>query len=451
MNDDIAVWKSRCYLGLFLMALSLIMPLFFNAKNFGVLSYLSQAILNTDGVILIYTAARLVFLNTIRALPLYLGAFLLGQGISVLSRRRVLTIILPLALIPLIYYAIDWIHGIEYDFGWPAVLNMAHILVLSQMLLRLDRSYKKLLVVIIFLFGVQWLDVAPILTSVGFGRGEISMDVKMVAAFLEVEYFLNLFTLFFAAILILNSVLVNKFMLDQHLQAEMFHMNQQQTKRLQELKVQAIQARSLLEVQQLAHDLKNPLTIIQGLASFLSMKSAAEKEITSRISKAADNMEAMISEILYPEKRMTTSLKDLIYFIKTQLLPIAGERRLQIEEPIPDINLWANKLRLCRALVNIIENGLKAKKDGQVKVFFEQEKASLRIYVTDYGPGIAPEDQEKIWEAGFSTRTGATGLGLSFAQQVIVAHQGEIFLEQNNRQGASFVIELPIYNHSSQQ
>lgn len=445
MDEEKRIWKYRCYFGISLMGLALLMPYLFNVYNFRVFPHLDQSIIHADGAVLIYTAARLVFLNTIRALPLYLGAFLLSQGISNYFRKRLVTLLLPLALIPLAYYSISLIHGIHYDFGFPAILNMLHVFVLAQMIERLDQSYKKLAVISIFLFGVQWLDVAPVLTGFGFGRGEVSMDVKIVAAFLDTEYILNLIAILFATTLITNSFLVTKFMMDQYRQTAMYRKNEEQKQRLQELQVQAVEARSLLEVQQLAHDLKNPLTIIQGLASLLSMMIPGGEEMSSRISHAADNMSSMISEILYEDKRRQLPLKELVYFINTQLLPRSGERRLIIQPELPSVEVWANKVRLSRALINIIENGLKARQDGQVEVRFFQEEDKLIICIEDQGPGIAPELEERIWEAGFSTRPGATGLGLSFAREVIQKHKGEITFESRAGQGASFIIKLPLY------
>lgn len=445
MEVQKSIWRKRCYLGLLLMGIALLMPLFLNVHNFQVLFLLEKSILHSDGAMLIYTSARLVFLNTLRALPLYLGAFLLAQGISFFIKQRLLAILLPLALIPLVYQGIDLIHGIEYDFGFPAVLNAAHVLFLAQMVERLDHSYKKLVVVSLFLFGVQWLDVAPVLSGFGFGRGEISLDVKSVAAFLETGYILNLIAILFATTLILNSILVTKFMVDQYRQTVMFQKNQEQEKKLQTLKVQAVRARSLLEVQQLAHDLKNPLTIIQGLASLLSMMFPGEEEKTSRISRAADHMGSMISEILYADRRRPLPLKELMYFIQTQLLPRSEEHRLILQPGIPDLQLWANKVRLSRALVNVIENGFKTRQDGTVVVEFQREGCDLLICIHDNGPGVAPEIADVIWEAGFSTRPGATGLGLSFAREVIQSHNGQITVESQVEKGASFIIRLPIY------
>jgi len=67
----------------------------------------------------------------------------------------------------------------------------------------------------------------------------------------------------------------------------------------------------------------------------------------------------------------------------------------------------------------------------------------LHIEVVDSGPGIRPEDRDKMFVPYFSTKKKGTGLGLTIAHKIVTDHGGTIRVEENDPHGARFIIELP--------
>jgi PAS domain S-box-containing protein len=102
-----------------------------------------------------------------------------------------------------------------------------------------------------------------------------------------------------------------------------------------------------------------------------------------------------------------------------------------------------------RALVNLIDNAAEAMSgmpgDRRITVVTREvpERESLELIVADTGPGIPPEDRERIFDPYFSTRKRGTGLGLAIVSRIVAEHRGRIRVQENLPRGARFVIELP--------
>jgi two-component system, NtrC family, nitrogen regulation sensor histidine kinase NtrY len=106
-----------------------------------------------------------------------------------------------------------------------------------------------------------------------------------------------------------------------------------------------------------------------------------------------------------------------------------------------------------RVLVNLIDNAAEALAElsngnagrPYIKVSTREipEREAVELVVADSGPGIAPEDRERVFDPYFSTRKRGTGLGLPIVSHIIAEHQGRMRLQENSPRGALFVIELP--------
>ena len=122
-------------IGVALVLLGLVMPLLVNVDNLGVYSTLFMALERQDTVLVLYAAIRLVALNTLRCIPHYLGAFFIGESINTgkgIQFRQGVKVVLILAIIPLVYRAIEGLYGIHYDFGAPAILLIFMIVMLEK-------------------------------------------------------------------------------------------------------------------------------------------------------------------------------------------------------------------------------------------------------------------------------------------------------------------------------
>jgi signal transduction histidine kinase len=108
-----------------------------------------------------------------------------------------------------------------------------------------------------------------------------------------------------------------------------------------------------------------------------------------------------------------------------------------------DCRVRADEMDIQHALINVLLNSVQASRDGgTVRVRLERGNP-LAVSVTDQGPGIAPEQQARIFEPFFSLRPGGTGLGLFVSLTGVRKWGGDIRLVSAHGHGATFVIELP--------
>jgi signal transduction histidine kinase len=112
--------------------------------------------------------------------------------------------------------------------------------------------------------------------------------------------------------------------------------------------------------------------------------------------------------------------------------------------------LDGDEVLLTQALVNLVRNGVEAAVgagrpprvaiEGRVDV----PNRSLRVRVSDNGPGIAEAAREKLFQPFFTTRPQGTGLGLALVQKIVVSHNGRVLVETAEDGGAAFTMILPL-------
>jgi signal transduction histidine kinase len=101
-------------------------------------------------------------------------------------------------------------------------------------------------------------------------------------------------------------------------------------------------------------------------------------------------------------------------------------------------------------LLNLVGNAIKFTEVGEVRVEVNASDGHFRVAVADTGPGIAPEDQEKIFQefqqvdSSSTRKKGGTGLGLSIAKRIVELHGGRIGVESSPGQGSTFWFTLPV-------
>lgn len=219
-----------------------------------------------------------------------------------------------------------------------------------------------------------------------------------------------------------------------------------------------------------SHDLKTPLTSIQGWSQALSDGTAADPErqqtAAQIIRDESDRMSRMVDELIALARLDSGQLAfeprwvepgALLADIRRNLLPQAEERRVAltlVQEPAPAI--WADPDLLMQALTNIVDNALRyTPESGRVELHvFGKDRETVAITIRDTGPGIPAAEQSRIFERFYQvdksrtrresqTRHGA-GLGLAIARELIEAHGGAISVASDISEGASFQVFLPV-------
>jgi signal transduction histidine kinase len=231
-----------------------------------------------------------------------------------------------------------------------------------------------------------------------------------------------------------------------------------------------------------AHELKTPLTLIQGYANILRDLLTEERamHLADGIRRGAERMGMIIEDMLdlsaIDTNRLSlflepVNLSKTIQLIIRQLEPALFERQHTLQiidlDTLPPIE--ADAYRLHQVFAQLINNAIKYTPDGgqitlmgQIVEATKKMPACVRITVKDTGVGIAPEDIEKIFEKFYRVgnsdlhSTGQTkfmgagpGLGLTIVKGLIEAHQGRIVAESEgfdmqNCPGSAFIVTLPI-------
>jgi signal transduction histidine kinase len=226
----------------------------------------------------------------------------------------------------------------------------------------------------------------------------------------------------------------------------------------------------------MVHDLRNPLTGISIALQLLDDKlsefvSPAQHRLFEIANNSTEKMISLVNAILdlsrleqghMPVNPSRTSIQELVTETMRQQSPLAADKGVQllnhIDPALPPA--LADEELVGRILQNLVGNAIKFTPSGgsisiRAHTSFEDtaargstapEQESLCISVTDTGPGIPPELQDRLFEkfvVGEHEARGS-GLGLAFCKLAVEAHGGRIWVENQLGQGASIAFTLPV-------
>ena len=205
----------------------------------------------------------------------------------------------------------------------------------------------------------------------------------------------------------------------------------------------------------LAHQIRTPLSSVILYASHLknpSLDQARRNKMTDRVVSQIKYLEALVNDmLLFAKGGIIVDDSFTLEALLDELVQAAEESTsatnitLCVERNAPHAWLRGNKKMLLSTLQNLLDNAIQAMLDGGKLTVTVQEATAGRIDIilTDSGPGIAPELQDKIFEPFYTTRAAGSGLGLSVVRLVAQAHQGDVWLHSKPGEGCRFGIRLP--------
>lgn len=444
--------RQQTFIGVGLLLIGIAAGSGLRSVDIVMLRTIREVILAEDAGRLILTASQVTALNLLRVLPLYVGAFVLMETwVPVTGKwtQRAIGYLIPAALVPGSYIIIRVVFDTSYDFGVPATLSLLGVIGVHSLSRFRQGLFLKMATFGMFIFGWQWLGLAPSLSGYGFGNGELSLELKWAAEFLGQVFLLDRWSVLSCLLFVTIAFIMAKFMVDYTNHVELLKRHQAQELKLQQAALRHLEARSRSEMQALVHDLKTPLTTVQGLVSLLGMTQddSVAKEYVERVEHSVDRMDHMISEILHPETRQVVSGAELARFLQAH---VSGSERMGVRFDVADDLpvVYVNVVRMTRAIVNLIQNAQDAASGSArgvaegVLVRVRSVNGSLRLRIVDRGVGIEPEQLEKVFAPGFSTKE-SSGLGLSFAHKVIVEqHAGSLKVYSLPNKGTCIVVQL---------
>ncbi|HAJ32895.1 MAG TPA: hypothetical protein DCK79_05940 [Candidatus Atribacteria bacterium] len=208
----------------------------------------------------------------------------------------------------------------------------------------------------------------------------------------------------------------------------------------------------------IAHEIRNPLSSIRGLAQFVYnsfSKTDERKEDLNTIIQEVDRLNKLVAQILdyakVKELNLTYfSLNDLINkIVELFRLEIKDKQIEFCLELSPDISqIKADEDQVRQILMNVIINAIQAiPKKGEIKIKTEKGllrgELAIKLIIEDSGIGIPEKDFNQIFDPFFSTKEQGSGLGLSIVYKLVEGHQGEIKVESKEGKGTKIIIFLP--------
>ncbi len=217
-------------------------------------------------------------------------------------------------------------------------------------------------------------------------------------------------------------------------------------------------------MQDVAHELKNPMSVIHGYATFLMRETLADHERKKSLQAILLNVERALSLIdnLQDAVRLETGgfpvetrIVEGVMLLQeaVQCAELEATRRgvrLRWRSPVDDpLFVVADPKRVAQILANLIGNALKFTPDGgMIDVQAQRDGLTVRFSVLDTGPGVPqhelPHLFDRFHQAGHaSTKSLGLGLGLSICKGLVEAHGGRIWVESPPGSGAAFHFTLP--------
>ncbi len=215
-----------------------------------------------------------------------------------------------------------------------------------------------------------------------------------------------------------------------------------------------------------SHDLRNPISTIQGFSKIMldhgdTLAEVDKREFLQSIHKVSNDMLTLLGDLLNISTIESGNLDlqiqpdSLVKLVeeRVRMYQVMAERKniathLDIEE-IADFSFDAN--RISQVIDNLLSNAIKFSPPGKdIYIWLGKNKGQAKFSVRDQGPGISPEDQDKLFKHFQKLKARPTadesshGLGLAIAKKMVEAHEGKITVESHSGSGATFSFEIPL-------
>jgi signal transduction histidine kinase len=216
----------------------------------------------------------------------------------------------------------------------------------------------------------------------------------------------------------------------------------------------------------IAHEVNNPLTIIEGAASLMKVLLAEDQFDRSEFEKVTAKITATTHRIAKIIKSLRTlsvnaeedPFKNVSFFsVIEPTLEISQTRldahkiELRVIYPDVEVELFGNEIQLSQVVMNLVTNAIDAVKDSPeprwIEIDYRPSFEWLDILITDNGVGVAPENRERIMDAFFTTKVSyqGSGLGLSISKNIMQSHNGTLTLLLEEKY-TTFRMRLPRMN-----
>ena len=204
---------------------------------------------------------------------------------------------------------------------------------------------------------------------------------------------------------------------------------------------------------QVAHEVKNPLAGLLLYSLHLKRKSdnftEGQTYLVNKIIETINHLNSRVEQILGFARPVNLDLRagnlqDIVKDLLGLLQPQLTAKKIAVRLSMDAAYAVVDESSIRGALMNLILNAIEAMPEGGVlSIASELTDRALRLEITDTGPGIGAEDEQKIFEPFYSTKAEGLGLGMPYAKKIIEQHGGTISLNSRPGEGTTIRITLP--------
>lgn len=229
-------------------------------------------------------------------------------------------------------------------------------------------------------------------------------------------------------------------------------------------RLQKVDKKRIHFISGISHELRAPLSSIRSFSEILinyeDIDAITKKEFLYIINSESERLTQLTDEILDAVRMESgkihwhmdsVDMADVIQTVFKSMIPITKNKGLLMETHLPARihSVRGDKNKLLQVMLNLISNAVKFTSQGKIIIGAEDMSDQIKVYVSDTGEGIYPEEKGKIFEDfyrigdGLVGRPKGSGLGLSIAKKIIDAHGGNIWVESQLGKGSTFYFTLP--------
>ena len=234
--------------------------------------------------------------------------------------------------------------------------------------------------------------------------------------------------------------------------------NQQLLQTIEKLREEIVKLQLFINIA--AHELRTPIMPIIGYSEILQEDIGDRKEIkgiiynAKRLDQLAGNIleGAKIENLALQVDKKEFNLKDMLTDIiddYNSLLTVKGNKDVTLYYEPKNVLVVADKVRMGRVVANLLDNAIKFTPRGEITISTRElnnnnGSGEIQANIKDTGTGLSPAILPKLFSKFVSTDFGGTGLGLFVSRNIIEAHGGKIWAENNaDGKGATFSFIIP--------
>ncbi len=237
-----------------------------------------------------------------------------------------------------------------------------------------------------------------------------------------------------------------------------------QRERWQVEQLQALEKLRSNFISAVSHELRTPLTCIRTSVDLLRETGGenfpeAQGELLQTITHHTDRLEALVTDLLDSTRLeagqlslslQSTDLRPIVERTVAAISPLMEKKQQVIELNLPSTLslVLVDRHRIEQVLTNLLSNAHKfSPKRGRIHVALTERGDHLEVSVRDRGPGVLPEEKERIFDKFYVVANGqdipGVGLGLYIARQLVELHGGRIWVESDRGKGSTFRFTIP--------